>query len=183
LGNLPCFVSYILVGLAGVLVLMLLWGLYKKMCGGAEAKKPPPSNPHTGPSPVDLALMASGTGAMAAQARMMQQQRQQYGHQAPTPPALRPKGKYELMEEQMRGMSNQQVAAQLGTTHSPIIRSPPPMPMNSSNGVGPPPTISPGARFIGNELQQLSPREAPMALQLTRRASAVYNKDFDDFDL
>ncbi len=166
---------------------MILYGIYKKMCGGGNGNennqpKKPTHNPHTGPSPVDLALMASGSGALAARARAMQQQ-QDYSHaNIATPPALRPRGKYEMMEEQMRGMSNAQVASSMNT-HSPIIHSPQPHVGNFGN-LGSPPTVSPGARFIGSELQQLSPRQAPMELGLARRGSAAWApKDDIDFDL
>jgi hypothetical protein len=144
LANLACWVSYLLIAVASLFVILILWWIYKKCCAkNDDAAKNNNDNSNynkNGPSPVDLALMGAGGGNSSYQ-------QQQYNNR-PTAPASPPKGKYELLAEQMKTMTPREL--------SQTLRG------GGEGGTSTPALVSPSARYIDASMQQISPRQAPI---------------------
>jgi len=173
-------VSYIILGVGGVFVLLILYGIYRKFCGnsggGDKQTNDHRSGGNQGISPVDLALMgASSTSAPVALGR-------NGGGLPPSQQQVPQQRNYAQMNRDSKHMSPREVAQSYGVGVAPQQAPPPPRPQSNNNNnfnnssfSG----VSPGARYIDQELQQISPVQKPMALGEVRRHSAVYTIDDD----
>ena len=168
LGNLPCYVSYILIAVAGIFVLLIFYGIYRKCCGNNVSDNSKDENRggnsgNHGITPVDLALM--GANAPIALHHHQPQQKQQ---------PQQPQGRnYAQMKSEMKNMTPREIAQSFGVAPT---QNPPPPPTGGVAFSG----VSPGARYIEAELQQISPVQKPVALGQTRRPSAVFYNIDDD---